>query len=1123
MLAVLPTLTGFAQERGALIFRDNFDTPLTLAENWLIPKGHGHLFKSFDGEVWGSSGIIMRRQTPDDFWAELDLTFDSPKDPNGNSRAGFTVGKHYFLLSPQGRHFMWRGKSIEGFEIGKPTRITLIRKCSKTTALYVFKANGKELQRASFPLDADKKTPLQTFCYGTTIRIDNFKLYALKEGESSRNSIPNGGFEYEQEGFPLSVCRGESYLFANYQTIPYEDYLKTWSLDSTEKHSGQYSLKLVNDESCNGHSLWMHGADSEKDKVGVLSVWLKADQEDFPVNIGYGNRKEVKVGMEWKRYEVVNTNLPKPGVYSPVTLFFREKKGTLWVDDMQAEFLDGVTQEELKIDKTFATPYKPSPLGKRLLPVQKTYERPKSIKIPRLPAGVKPSDGLDAWKKRAVKLKQFYYRGEKPKNKTEVFLACDPTNLYIGYRCRVKDVSTVEIKTCNRDSYELFSNGGIEFFLDPEADGAFYQFAANNGNSLFDLGKGDDTAWNGNWKSAAQINRDESSVDYVVTIPFATLANPRLQKRWLMNFCRNDREAAENLTIFKTTNPETKNTRIWPYAELPATIVRKYALGANSGSYSEDKSGIYISFDLDNSSGQKRNILAEVIDLQNDGKIIASRQFAFATGKSLLSLPAKGKSEKVLLRLSEAGKIIVEQILSLEKQPCVSMLGRLSYYMNEKEAQFRISTLLPNPETLTATLNCGGKTVRHKGATVFKMSLSLKNIGAGTHAVTLTLEKGGKEVASAKSELIKRPFKAGATQINHFSRSLLVDGKPYIPISPFFTTYNGNHPYARKDFVENRVAFFSHYGFKTIDTLTWERDGDFNGIPIFLRAVEALNLKVMMWMGYMGADGFMSDEQIDRQLQAAASPNIITQRVMDEPEIGGITSEKARELLLKMRPRFPYQPTYMNNTCIFVGGNYANRETDILMIDDYLTNQHNRSVYSVIALADGMWKMGIKKGKPVFFFLVGGNFPLHYREPSYAEQIAQTYGSITAGCTGITYFYGHFTTTGNWKAVLQLNQELLNLTDVICSDEETGQSAATGDAKLMRHLTKKHDGYLYIISCNIDENPAGKVEFTLPAEYKYAREAEVMFENRKLKVKDGKFTDEFPTHTRHVYKIKIQN
>ena len=56
--------------------------------------------------------------------------------------------------------------------------------------------------------------------------------------------------------------------------------------------------------------------------------------------------------------------------------------------------------------------------------------------------------------------------------------------------------------------------------------------------------------------------------------------------------------------------------------------------------------------------------------------------------------------------------------------------------------------------------------------------------------------------------------------------------------------------------------------------------------------------------------------------------------------------------------------------------------------------------------------------------------------------------------------------------------------------------------------------------CNIDSEPAGSVTMTLPGEFSYADEAEVMFENRQVKVKDGKFTDDFPAHTRHVYKIE---
>jgi len=169
-----------------------------------------------------------------------------------------------------------------------------------------------------------------------------------------------------------------------------------------------------------------------------------------------------------------------------------------------------------------------------------------------------------------------------------------------------------------------------------------------------------------------------------------------------------------------------------------------------------------------------------------------------------------------------------------------------------------------------------------------------------------------------------------------------------------------------------------------------------------------------------------------------------------------------------------------------------------------------------------MWKAGAEEGKPCFYFLAADNYPRHYRDPTYAEQVAQTYGTVAAGCTGLSYFYGWPRTMGNWKAYLQLNRELLSLSDVITSEEECSEGAASGNPKLMRVRAKKHDGHVYLIGCNIDSEPAGKVAFMLPVQFKYDGDAEVMFEDRRIPVRDGAFSDGFGGHTRHVYKIKIR-
>ena len=103
-----------------------------------------------------------------------------------------------------------------------------------------------------------------------------------------------------------------------------------------------------------------------------------------------------------------------------------------------------------------------------------------------------------------------------------------------------------------------------------------------------------------------------------------------------------------------------------------------------------------------------------------------------------------------------------------------------------------------------------------------------------------------------------------------------------------------------------------------------------------------------------------------------------------------------------------------------------------------------------------------------------------------------------------------------------MNREILSLTDVICSEEETAEVRCDGDAKLLRHRTKRHDGALYVVSCNLDAGDAGKVSFVLPAGTRCTDTAEVLFENRTVAVRDGVFTDTFEGYARHVYRIGIR-
>lgn len=1134
LLIAALSISAFSQERGTPIFSDSFETAATFAENWVPAKG-GKI-ESKDGKIMFDKGgtLTMRRSTPLEFYAEMDVTMDMSHQPDkskwGSAFCGFMIEGFRFQVLACGNTWMiWQlpgwdkahGKqvSIDGFELGRPFKLTLARKVENGTAAYIFKANGKDAGDFSCAAPAavtdssgsETYKPLEIFSYNVNMTIDNFSISAVKRSvDDSPNVIFNSSFEFERDGFPVYFCRS-GFNLAKATTIPYEDFLSTWTLDTAEKHSGRQALKIVLDESVTGQTLWAWGAGTVKDSPGVFSVWMKADKEDFPVSISYGKSKEVKVGTSWKRYEIVNPKLPGAGVYSPVTISFSKIRGTLWVDDLQAEFLGVLDEEKLKAGETFATPYKPSELDKQRFGKQETPVRASEITIKKLPDGLVPNGDLDTWKDKAEKLDKFYFKLKEARNKTETYLACDNKYLYIGYRCFLEDLSAVDIKLDSHDSFSVFGKDSVEFFLDPAADARFYQFAMDAGGTRLDIGKGRDVAWNGDWKSIVKLNEKAKSIDYEITIPFSTISDASMSSRWLVNFCRNDNTVKEHLAITQTPILGFQKTEYWPYAQLPADVVAQYSLGVTSGAYSDDGGATAVSLSVNNLTGKELRLNAELLDVQNNSGKLAEKEVTLKKGVNDITFRTAAKTNKIRLKLTDNGAPLTDQIVTLEKRNPISMLGRLSYYMNEKEAIFKVNTNLADVDKMTAALTVAGKTVKAPASAKFKIAIPLKDISDGTYAVTLALMKDNQKVAETSSELVKRPYKEGAAQINHFTRSLIHDGKPVFQFAPFFVFSK----HQSKVYVSGAVDWADKYGFRYLHILVDNRAVD-QALWALGHAQEK-GIKVMLWTKYYE----LTDEEGDALRKKLDFPNVISQMVLDEPELG-MPSDAALAYLRKMRAKFPYHPTHMNNTVLGIPNRYANLETDILMLDDYLTNIENRTVASVVDATDIMLKAGKEEGKPCFYFIVCGNFPLHHREPSYYEQVAQTYGNIAAGCTGLSYFYGLPTTLGNWKAYIQLNKEILSLNDILLSEEESAQAVSSGDPKTLRSITRRHDGYVYVISCNIDKNPIGKVTFTLPAEFKYAGEAEVMFENRKVSMKDGKFTDEFTGHERHVFKVKIK-
>ena len=430
-----------------------------------------------------------------------------------------------------------------------------------------------------------------------------------------------------------------------------------------------------------------------------------------------------------------------------------------------------------------------------------------------------------------------------------------------------------------------------------------------------------------------------------------------------------------------------------------------------------------------------------------------------------------------------------------------TVLGRLDFYMNEEFAQWRV-------------IGADGK------AAVAKKPL--KEIPMGTNVITFTAN--GKTYTDT---VVKLPHRKGATQVNRWTRSIVHDGRNevFTGIGIGVTGHFGYKPDANP--FPGMFDMLKADGFRHFLFMASSRSPRMAEAKACLDESAKRGFLCAFWSDY---DIWNYDDDVKHgklkpiddvpmEQMVALTKNydhIVTHLAIDEPELYK-KSEWTRAWLEKVKAFYPYAPVQMNNTVMGVPSKYADLKTDILMLDDYLTNNEGRTVESVVKAVDAM--QAVPGGKPCWYFIIGTNMSMHYKEPSYAEQVAQSWGCLCAGCTGLSWYSGFPSTEGNYRAMVDVNREAQALAPVILSEELCGNATCDQPKTKLRHLTRTLDGAWYVLTCNIDAQPLEKVTFVLPSEAPRDGTVEVLYENRTLSLRDGAFVDAYPAHARHLYKV----
>ncbi|MDR0931840.1 MAG: hypothetical protein LBM70_02335 [Victivallales bacterium] len=1099
---------------GPQIFSDDFETVGLFAENWEASKG----LKPENGvvKIIGHGNIKLRRKMTDkDFAASVDLT--PGKNVGEYGHTGFTLDGIHFMLRGDGgvgtayrpagnERSLGQTAKIPGYKFGDPCRVTIIRQRTGESRKYVFMVNGKTLisfqDSSMVPNDT-----INIYCYRAMLTIDNFSLNSVGKGSDSPNLTVNSSFEHLLDGMPTYVNLATNRNLT--WKAPYSEYLKTAVIDTKVKHSGNNSLRLTFNDSVTkaGFQMWNAGCAVGKPVTG--SLYLKADRPGLIATLVFWelhhktHTLKIKVTDQWQRYEYTLFNPERNQVQFGVSI---AEPGVLWVDDVQVELGEKATAYKVSAldEDKFGTNSQVAPA---IIPDTKIVVAEKPLTI----------DGNLTDFPKGCKVDAFLHRNaDAPKDKTTAYLACDAKNLYVAFRCVVPDLSKVKQEQFPRDTAYVYKPESIELFFDPTGGGKeYYQFAVNSGNSQADCGPGRNLGWNGNFHSAVRLNQAESSIDYEIAIPLSNFADAELSDSWGFNLGRNCKDSNQTLSLLRTTQLNYHLVAIYPKLIFPKGILNAARIGVvSSALYQGVNNKAVFGATVQNLSGKEiKNGTIQLSDTKTGDKL----------GSSVVNLPLGNSAVKFVSELQNSVRnrdvtvelIAADNTILTRKNFIVSVSGplnvysRYNFYMGNSNAEFIGSCSLPAGEYRgVATID--GKKFDFKVAPEFNAQIPLQNFNPGKYQINFDIFSQNEKVTSFTAELnLLADYKLPYCRIDRKNRTLEIDGKPALIVAPFLGVERKFTP----EMSRNIVKTLAEAGFKYITAGSHEVDNA--ATKAFIDEAAKYDIKIVYWNFYAWR---MRDKWNKEEFAAKVRqyPNVIAVLIVDEPELYA-KSDEVKTFMEEYQKALPEMPVFMNNTIIGIPARFAGLTTDIVMIDDYLTNRENRTVMEMLNAAEMTEKAGRSERKPAWFFPSGDNLHNHYRECSYEEQMAQCYGMLIRDCTGLVHFCGLPKYPRNWEALQQLNREFLVLQDVVFSDEAC--SDAVSSDKSLAFITRKLGNKVYVIALN-PESKSANVTFRLPAEFKYAAKAEIRFENRSLPVADGTIQDTLKPLERRVYMIE---
>ncbi len=706
------------------------------------------------------------------------------------------------------------------------------------------------------------------------------------------------------------------------------------------------------------------------------------------------------------------------------------------------------------------------------------------------------------------------------KEKTVFRLLYDETSIYIGARCYDDRMADVISMTTTHDS-AVYTDNCIEVFLQPpEAGEQYYHLALNTLGTTFDelCGVGPE-AWEPNIER--QTRSSDECWEAELAVRLSDLGHPVIgpATRWRAGLYR---------------------------VALPSGQMQNWSCVEGGGWHSPQRFGILQFTDQTAQArlpgGRTVNIATEAPPTLGGNELLVSVEGqtppgsvlrvdvlpADETPPSSQLLPVEGPwAGSVAYCIESFGRGYITATLCdgetavaysravlpyhLEKVdvfPFVVQLGQ-PYYSTEKVASATVEVNLRPEQVLgarvVAQLRLGAEllhetTAEVKEAGTLRVELPVDDLDEGTYALHYALRLAdGTVVAEQERSLTKLPEDVSPRIVTFDERHVCyLDGEPFFPL-----------------------------GFMLADPRRENSEAGYNvsvlGLDPNDESQEVLNRALANGQLVIGhiCQYLRHVDDLDRIRETVSRfkdhPALFGWYTADEPEAYNDTPAELEQAYRIVKEIDPYHPVIVLTNAPGMFPFYANA-ADVVMADPYPIPGHPISLVSEWTEAA---RRGLNDTKPVWMTPQGFGWKElggeHGDPPTDEEFRNMLYQALIHGAKGIIWWPWSVPFHNHWEAFRQMGAECNALREVLLLGEPVPgmpPDAAVQDG--IHYRAWLHEGQITIVAANVEREPR-RLELNGP----FADEAEVLFEDRRLRVQEGRLSDEFESIAVHVYRTRM--